>query len=251
MNKFFVVGHRGFSSKAPENTLSSFNKALSIGVDAIELDVMQTKDGELVVFHDEKLNRTTNGKGFLQDHSYKELQKLDAGHWFSIEFASEKIPLLTDVFDLLKDKITIILEIKSNKNGNKNIEKNISNIINRYSISDNIIISSSENIILKNFENLLCKCRLAKIITLKDLIPMKTKGLIQLTKDLNLKNLYSVHPHWSYINQHFLKTAKSLGLKTIPWTVNTLKTINRFKKLELHGVITDCPELAVSGELVQ
>lgn len=250
MNEIFVIGHRGFSSIAPENTLSSFKKALEFGVDAVELDIMKSKDGELVVFHDDKLNRTTNGKGYLQNFTYNELQKLDAGIWFSTDFIDEKIPLLDNVFELLSGKITLILEIKKNSGKNENIEKSIHSSINRYSNYDKVIISSSENEILKNFQNLSSSYKLAKIITLKDLIPIKTKGLKNYLETLNISNLYSIHPHWRFVNQQFVKIAKELGLKIIPWTVNTAKTINKFKELELDGVITDYPELAATLESV-
>ena len=81
------IGHRGAAGYCPENTFASFNKALDLGVDYLEIDVQMTKDGELVVIHDTTVNRTTNGKGKVKDYTLKEIQNLDAGSWFDFKFA--------------------------------------------------------------------------------------------------------------------------------------------------------------------
>ena len=89
-----VIAHRGASGQAPENTLAAIHKALAIGVDMIEMDVRQTRDGAIVLMHDRTLNRTTNGKGRVAKKSLSELQTLDAGSWFDPSFANERIPEL-------------------------------------------------------------------------------------------------------------------------------------------------------------
>ncbi len=94
-----VIGHRGAASLAPENTFAGFDLALELGVDAIETDVQKTKDGRLVIFHDSQVQRTTNGSGVLQELTWDELEKLDAGSWFHPRFKGEKIPLLTDFLE--------------------------------------------------------------------------------------------------------------------------------------------------------
>src|SRR6266568_6727931 len=91
-----VIGHRGAAGLAPENTYAGFDLALEIGVDGIETDVQKTKDGKLVLFHGELLDRTTNGKGVLQETPWQELQQLDAGSWFDGKYAGERIPLLIE-----------------------------------------------------------------------------------------------------------------------------------------------------------
>src|SRR5215467_6445718 len=79
-NGVWVVGHRGFKAVAPENTIASFEAAVGVGTDYMELDVHQTKDGELILMHDAKVDRTTNGKGAVQNLTFAEIRKLDAGH---------------------------------------------------------------------------------------------------------------------------------------------------------------------------
>jgi len=107
-----VVAHRGASGTAPENTLTAIGLALKAGALMIEIDVQITTDDQIVVFHDATLERTTNGHGQINRFSYEELKKLDAGSWFADRFRGEKIPLLDDVFRLIRGKACINVEIK-------------------------------------------------------------------------------------------------------------------------------------------
>ena len=108
-----VIGHRGAKGYAPENTLPSFHTAADMGVEYVEFDVKLTKDHEPVVFHDDTLERTTNGSGLIAEMTYKELQELDAGSWFDNGFVNTKIPHLEDVLDLLITRnINCNIEIK-------------------------------------------------------------------------------------------------------------------------------------------
>ncbi len=110
---FTVIAHRGASAYFPENTLVAFQGALDFGADMIELDVQCTSDGSVVVFHDEKISRCTNGRGRIADFTLAGLQKLDAGSWFDRKFRGEKIPTLADVLDLCRNKIAVNIEIKT------------------------------------------------------------------------------------------------------------------------------------------
>ena len=104
-NNIYVAAHRGWCSKYPENTMSAFKAALDIGVDQIETDVRITKDGHLVLIHDNTVDRTTNGKGFVHDMTLSELRELDAGN-------GEKIPTLKELMELVKDHPTVTLDIE-------------------------------------------------------------------------------------------------------------------------------------------
>jgi glycerophosphoryl diester phosphodiesterase len=107
-----VIAHRGFSGRYPENTLKAFEEALKLPIDAVELDVRRTKDGVLVVIHDETVDRTTNGKGKVRDLTWSEIQKLDAGSWKGKEFAGERIPRLEEALQLINARVVVFLEIK-------------------------------------------------------------------------------------------------------------------------------------------
>jgi glycerophosphoryl diester phosphodiesterase len=112
-----VVAHRGASGQAPENTFASFEAAVAIGVDAIELDVHLSRDGHLVVIHDANLARTTNGRGLVHEHTLAELQTLDAGSWFGPSFAGERIPIFEDVLERIGPHVPLQVEIKGRSEG--------------------------------------------------------------------------------------------------------------------------------------
>lgn len=107
-----VIAHRGLSGLAPENTLSAFKKAIEVGSDMIELDIHFSKDRAVVVIHDDRLERTTTGRGSVGDYELKELKKLDAGSWFGAKFTGETIPTLDELLALARGKILVNIEIK-------------------------------------------------------------------------------------------------------------------------------------------
>ena len=113
MDDFVLIAHRGFSSKAPENTFAAFDLAIEQGFTNIELDVQQTKDGKLVVIHDGLVNRTTSEKGSVNSFNLYELQTFDAGSWFDSQFSNERIPTLRAVLERYRGKIHLHLELKS------------------------------------------------------------------------------------------------------------------------------------------
>lgn len=107
-----VIGHRGAAARAPENTRAGFDWAIQIGVDAIETDVRATVDGKLVLLHDERVDRTTNGSGAIQTLPWSEVEKLDAGSRFDPRYAGERIPLLAEILKEYGSRIPWVLEIK-------------------------------------------------------------------------------------------------------------------------------------------
>lgn len=107
-----IIAHRGYIKKAPENTISSFQQAVEAGADAIELDLHQTADGELVIHHDYTLGHPDNGSGNIFEKSLVEIQQVDAGSWFSQKFQTERIPTLQQVFDLFGNTIKYEVELK-------------------------------------------------------------------------------------------------------------------------------------------
>jgi glycerophosphoryl diester phosphodiesterase len=107
-----LVGHRGAAACAPENTLASFHEGWAQGADIIELDVQLSADGHVVVFHDDRLDRTTDGHGPLDKRNLDELKRLDAGSWFDTHFAGESIPTLDEVLLWAKDKVPLFIELK-------------------------------------------------------------------------------------------------------------------------------------------
>jgi glycerophosphoryl diester phosphodiesterase len=110
-----VVAHRGFSGKAPENTMAAFTMALQAGVSMIELDVQVSKDNRVVVIHDPTVDRTTDGQGKVSELTVVELKKLDAGSWFDRKYSGEKIPTLEEALELIAPKVWVNIELKSTR----------------------------------------------------------------------------------------------------------------------------------------
>ena len=133
--KPIIFAHRGASKVAPENTISAFSKAIEMGAGGIELDTHLTSDGYLVVTHDDILGRTCNGTGLVMEHDLKYLKGLDFGGWFSEEFEGERIPLLSDVFELLNERDMVLnIEIKATPGQYiKGIEDEVAKMIKSFS----------------------------------------------------------------------------------------------------------------------
>ena len=137
MTKNFA--HRGFSGKYPENTLLAFSKAIEEGVDGIENDVHLTKDGVLVVMHDELVDRTTNGKGYIKDKTYEELAQLDASYIFK-EYGPQKVPTLREYLELVKDTDIITnIELKTGVFEYTGIEQKVYDMLREFDMMDRII----------------------------------------------------------------------------------------------------------------
>lgn len=154
--EFFVIAHRGASAYYPENTLSAFEAAIEMNADMIELDVLITKDNVPIVFHDEKLDQKTNGKGLVVDHILAEIKKLDAGSWFGEKFKNERIPTLREALELTKDKILVNIEIKTEAVTDRTepgIVKIVLDLVEELQMSDQVIISSFDYRVLERIRN--------------------------------------------------------------------------------------------------
>jgi glycerophosphoryl diester phosphodiesterase len=151
-----LVAHRGASAFAPENTLAAFRKAIEEHADAIELDVRFSGDGEVVVIHDSRLERTTDGKGNVSKKTVRELKKYSAGAWFNKKFSSERIPLLREVFELNKHRVGINIEIKGHnpRRNRYNIVEQCIRLAREYHAISDILITSFDHDIVKRVRDI-------------------------------------------------------------------------------------------------
>lgn len=174
---FLVIGHRGAAAYAPENTIASFDKALSLGVRDIELDVQLTKDNQLVVYHDDDLSKKTKGKGPVHGITLKEFKKLEIGTWFDKErpqteiFTGTKLATLAEVLDKYKDKFFYHIEIKGHE---KEIPKLVLDMLKKKKLYSNALITSFDK------DQLLRVRELDKAIALCYLIEDDDKELIRI-----------------------------------------------------------------------
>jgi glycerophosphoryl diester phosphodiesterase len=138
-----VIGHRGVCHYAPENTLASLRKAFELGLSWVEFDVMLTRDGEAIIMHDDSLNRTTNGYGKVAETTYDEIEKLDAGSWFSEEFKGEKVPTFVEFLKCAAElNLGINVEIKPTSGKDLETAYKVVEILNHHFNSEKLLISS-------------------------------------------------------------------------------------------------------------
>lgn len=146
-----VIAHRGASGSAPENSAAAIDAALAMGVEMIEVDVQLSRDGEVVVFHDERLERTTNGCGRVCDHDWTELAALNAGSWFSPRFCGERILRLDELLELIDGRCRLNVEIKSpaaHEDRSDRVKRIVTRAL-RSSMADHIIFSSFDHATLQ------------------------------------------------------------------------------------------------------
>jgi glycerophosphoryl diester phosphodiesterase len=210
------IGHRGAKGHVPENTLISFQKALELGVDMIELDVHLSKDDIPVVIHDSTVNRTTITKGKVIDFTAKELQNLG-------------IPTLEDVFNLVQNQCEINIEIKIFE-----ATKAVLDLINNSSFD-------TEKIIISSFDwNALQETRFHHE-TIRIGILTETDLDLALAFAKFIK-AYSIHPYFHLLTSENVKKIKEKEFKIFPWTVNEPEDITFVKSIEVDGIISDFPD---------
>jgi len=227
-----VYAHRGGREWAPENTMSAFRKSLEAGVDGIELDVQRCSTGELVVFHDHDLDRTTNGAGLIKDCSFDELRRLSAGKWFDKEFQDEKIPLLSEVLELVDGKVMLNVEIKNMPIDYPGIDDDVIALLDEYPHMDKVVVSS--------FDNRLTKAMRKKrpdwtYGVLLDGIP---DDIVAMATSIGAKYW---HPNTESLLADACEEARAAGLTINVWTANGERDWVRLLKMHVDGIITDDP----------
>lgn len=234
MANFVKIAHRGSSGSYPENTRLSFEKAIEVGADMIEMDCQLAKDGHVVVIHDEGLNRTAGVKGYVKSRTLKQLKKLDVGAWFKRSFKGERILTLEEVMEIVAGKVDLNLEIKHVPHGPVGIELKILFILSHYNYLERTILSSFDYRSLHRVRELAPEARIGILYGtgLKD-------NPFQAAKELNA---YSLHIERDLTTPHFLEQARQLGLKCFVWTVNEVKDMEKFLALGVDGMISDFPE---------
>ncbi len=230
-----IIAHRGASGYAPENTVAAFKKAVCMGAKSVEFDVQMTKDGQLVVIHDYSLDRTTTGAGMVMETTYDELKELDAGSWYSREFAGEKVPLLSEVLSVFPSDMTINIEIKKATLETRQVELDVYQLVKDMHLLDQVIFSSFDHQCLKKLLNIE-GIRVGVLISSAMIEP-----ITYLMK--NGLNNYSLNQNADFIDETFVKNAHAKGLKVFSYTVNTKKIGQYFESIGVDGIFTNYPDL--------
>lgn len=231
------IGHRGAKAAAPENTLAAFRTALTMGADGVELDVMLSKDGALVVHHDFNLGRTDTGSGPLRQKTLAELKRLDAGAWMDPRFAGERIPTLAEVFTLLDRQVIVNVELKTRSWQSDGLEAAVVAEIKRSHMVDMVIISSFNP---------------WSLLRVRDLGPTLPLGLLYSPdQPLYLRRAWlrplvrpdALHPRHDMITPEFMARARKQRMRVNAWTVNAPDDMRRLIRLGVDGIITDTPDV--------
>ena len=227
MTKPKVFAHRGASADAPENTLAAFQLALDEGADGIELDVMLSKDKQIVVIHDETIDRTTNGSGRVRDMTLEELLTFNAGD-------GQKIPTLAAVFEQLGGKFLINVELKNYHSLFDSLPLKVASLVRDYELSESVIISSFNPFNIPRFRKRL---------------PEVTLGLLtqprQARYDIwRLFRYDALHPHFSDVDEVLVAAMHACHCQINTWTPDDPDEIQRLASLGVDSVITNVPKLA-------
>lgn len=224
-----IIAHRGYSSEFPENTLASFAGAFDIGADYIELDVQITKDGEIVVFHDDSLKRITGIDGKIADYTYEELQQLDAGSWFDASFTGEKIPALSKALELaVQNNGKIYLELKDIGEV-EGFEEAVLEVTKQCGMTDKCIFASFRYDYLAH---------LKEIDASVQILYNTTSGKTTLAEE------FPADYYGLYIESATAETVKALhgaGKKAFVWTVNTPAEMTQVQAMGIDGIVTNYP----------
>lgn len=223
MNRILKIGHRGAKGYEPENTLVSFDKAIQMGADGIELDVHLSLDGHLIVIHDETIDRTTNGKGVVNQMTLQELKS------FIIK-ENYTIPTLEEVLDLVNQRCFVNIELKNQDTAEKVVQLIESYISDKNWSINNFLVSSFDWNALQQVRFLNENIRI---------------GVLTET-DLNLALSFSrflkaeaLHPDFQLLTNEYTLKIQEKGIQVFPWTVNEMEDIQRMKSFKVDGIITD------------
>lgn len=229
-----VYAHRGASAIAPENTMTAYKKAIEMGCHGIECDIQMSKDGKLVICHDETLDRTTNGKGFIKDYTIDELKELDAGQWFSSEFSGSKMPLLDELLELVKTKgVLLNIEMKNGVIIYPNIENALIDKINDYGLKEQTIISSFNHYSLYEIKKIDRTIKTGALYMC---------GIYEPWKYIEQLGCEYAHPFYLGLKPEIALGFKKSGYKINTFTVDDINIAKQLSALKIDGIITNHPD---------
>lgn len=233
-----IFAHRGASAYAPENTLASFELALRQGTDAIELDAKLTRDDQVVVIHDQTVDRTTEGSGRVKELTLAEMRKLDAGSHFDVAFKGEPVPTLDEVFKAVGQLTYINVELTNYSSVTDKLPEKVAMLVRKHKLARRVIFSSFNPIAL---------------IRIRRLVPEAPVGLLALPGKSGawargfpgrLIGYHALHPEHNDVTPTLVKNAHRRGHRVFTYTVNREEDMRRLLGMEVDGIFTDDPVLA-------
>lgn len=226
MNKILKIGHRGAKGYEPENSLVSFEKAIQMGADGIELDVHLSLDGHLIVIHDETIDRTTNGKGVVNQLTLQELKSFTINEKYTI-------PTLEEVLDLVNKRCFINIELK-----NQDTAESVVQLIEHYISEKNW---NHDHFLVSSFDwNTLQQVRfLNENIRIGVLTETDLDLAISFARFMKAE---AIHPDFQLLTNEYTAKIQEKGMLVFPWTVNEIEAIEKMKSFNVDAIITDFPD---------
>lgn len=232
--KTIIYAHRGASGTAPENTIAAFEKAVEVGAHGIECDVQMTRDGKLVICHDEALDRTSNGKGLIKDMTYADIRALDAGGWFDAQFAGAKVPLLEELLELiLKNGMYLNIELKNGIVLYEGMEDKVVDMVKGFGLQDKTIFSSFNHYSIYDM-----KKKYPELFT----GALYMEGLYQPWNYLKEIGCDCAHPFYMAARPEMVEGYKQNGITVNVFTVDDPNAAAFLVKSGVEGIITNYPE---------
>jgi len=229
-----IFAHRGSSKAAPENTMAAFQKALEEKAEGLEIDVHLTRDGEMVVLHDEWVDRTTDGSGWVRDFALEELKRLDNGRWFSSRFEGQRIPTLDEVLEWILDTgLHLNIELKNNRVPYPGMEEEVIRLVERFAMEERVIISSFHHDSLMHVRKFRPKWRIGLLYD----SAMSEPWLYAKRMGAD-----AIHPHYSVVDDEAVRLCHDHGIHVRPYTVDDPALMERFLMLQVDAIITNVPD---------
>jgi len=234
MDQMNIFAHRGASGTFPENTLVSFREAARLPIYGVELDVQRTKDGVLVINHDEKIDRTSNGKGYIRDMTFEEIRSYDFGSWKGEQFAGERIPTLDEVLDVFKATHHMInIEFKTDVFEYPGLEDDVIATVKSHDMMERILFSSFDHEIVE---------RVLEKAPNNEAGALFMKILVNLDEYGEMLGTHALHVSLVAAKRQAVKKAIELGNKVRVYTVNKEEDYDLMEVMGVDSIFTDYPE---------
>ncbi len=222
------LAHRGYSAQYPENTMTAFIKAYEQGFDGVETDVHLSKDGEMVLIHDEKINRTSTGKGYVKDHTLDELRQYNYNYKF---YGHYDIPTLKELLTFIQDKDFVVnIELKTDVIHYEEIEEKVLKLVKEMGVEDKVYYSSFY---------------LPSVLKIKELNPKAYVGYLlehsykKKLQEVMDHHIQAIHPRYNFVNEKRMQVLKSNHIQTAVWTVPNFKEYQRLEDLGVDIIISN------------
>jgi glycerophosphoryl diester phosphodiesterase len=252
-----ITGHRGARGIAPENTLTGFQVALDLGVDMIELDVHLTRDGELAVMHDPRVERTTDGEGAIGSFTLAELKRLNAAAKFSGEtpYGVQRVPTLQEVYDLVGNQCTLNVEIKPAADGTRyeGIEEKLIEFLHRNDPANRTVISSFDHPTLVKIHELEPRLTRHGIVSHEYFaaLPTGPMGAQAAVDDFVARGLTWMAINHAYLTENLCARMKRAGLTVHAWVIDDLAGLARFASMGVDEITSDRPDVLLAARREQ